>query len=133
MNLPPPQANGIRGLLLSLVPRGKHAASKLICWILALFTLYAAPGCVYEYTVGDKLAAAKAEQKYKEKWLTTCMSTAWNMMEEHGEDWEYFINDDPYGMPNLDCKPLIPAMKSDPQFYEYYDKWQDIKKKASKT
>ncbi len=93
-------------------------------------TLFMMPGCIYKYTIGDKLEEEKELKAYQEKWLTVCTGFAYRAMRDYGEEsWKLFIDEpDPNVIrpEGLECSKVVPAIEKVPGLMESYQIWVNI-------
>ena len=90
--------------------------------------MYVMPGCIYKYTVGDKLAAERALERYQRKHLDVCLFIAYRTMDVYGTElWKNYINEDKTKPIGVDCEKVVPLIEQQPRLYEDYKLWQQIK------
>ena len=117
----------MKSILLAMLPWNKKGFNLrgFIISSIVLSTLYVMPGCVYKYTIGDKLEAERQLNAYAEKHLDTCSYIGYVAMRDYGDQWKLFIDDADIVKPEgIQCSRLISKIEEIPGYEEGYKAWK---------
>ena len=119
----------MKSFLLAILPWDKNGfnTKKFAIASLVLFTLYVMPGCIYKYTIGDRLEEERRLKAYQEKNLDVCTYIAFMAMRDYGEAWRVYIDDvDAIKPQHLKCSKVVPAIEKIPDLEEGYRAWKTL-------